>query len=238
MAWRLAFSFANVILFYPRHDMFPIRFQYRPVAFCVASFLVCVVIAGCQEQATTHSEKQRLGPKESFQRIVESLRRDIEKPYISTSSGLGIRSDEIMTFTHSSKLEDKLFPPDEEHETYTASITVKTSVTYAAARPPRPRKHNEKKQDGKAPFVVGDGSGAVDPLALLDPLTDTARSDTTARKPDLSDDDEPGKPIVRSTKDTSEEVIKMVYKDERWETASEIETEWLRNEVERALRHQ
>ena len=183
--------------------------------------LVCNAgLSGCGQSATSPavSAPRPSDPESVFEEIVARVKWDIQggldKPRVRS-----FVYPTAVVFIEEGVVDSQLYPPDEEHSDYRASITIASSVKYSArqvkeeidkpqAKAATPGLLEDFAADGDA---SGFGTGFDSDSAFVEAATKQEEPTTKVRE------------IVGRHEDQDQQVYEFVYQDSRWELKTEID---------------
>ena len=200
-----------------------------PAMACAAALLagfVVLVQIGCEDSSQPGRRKSSIGPAgpdESFQRILERLKRRLEQgPRRIVSSGLDPDSSETSSFTLQDTVTGEVFPPDQEGEPYRAEVMIRTHSDYVHTRTVPEPAIEQPKEDSSTDSILslleegGELPEGGDPLlspevSLSDPAAGPSGDDTTASHA------KPGTHTERAPPLDEVKRYPMIYRNDRWE---------------------
>lgn len=213
---------------------------YRRVALNVSAGLLfgllVIGFAGCESGDQVVTRKNNLGPvgpEESFDRILQRVRRRLDRgPRQSISPGLKEDANETSTFSFQDKVSGAVIKPDEEDEPYRARIIIETHSDYVftQAEPETSDSQEEDKGGSLLSLLDEDGTGAPGDDAVLppemDPDADTpvgSLPSGNGSKPETGESARTRPQTIRAPAYESKTKYDLIYREGRWvlETALE-----------------
>jgi len=210
--------------------------------------LVGLTCAGCQSETSSANggAAVRPGPKESFDGIVQFVRRQLETGTSDIPSGFVMEKDGRRSqFVIRNDVTSELIPPSKEGDAYRATITVTSKSTYSLRRTEdseRTDGDNGKKgsgQNSEQRSLLDDSDADSSGFAVFDNDLVTPAPKANAKDDDASAED--ATTVVTRQVDEDESTFDFVYENSKWvlKTEPDPETERaIKAAFERALRMQ
>lgn len=196
-------------------------------AFVAAVLIVVASAVGCQEksgnvgQPATTAQAGQIGPKESFQMIVETFRRGVEDVEV----GFVVRDDAggHSMLTGRNEVTHQLIPPTKKGDPYKGVITVESQSRYSMQRSTEETEANGDEQagneSGNSQALSEDDFG----VEILDPdLVSAPGARGQSRRASPGKGEKNGVTVARKENENVR-TYELVYENGRWKLVTSLD---------------
>lgn len=195
-----------------------------------SAFFALLIGAGCTEQPAVVPLPGHGSPEESFEQIVTVLKEGLELPGGQASGFFSPGAGSSSRFRVHNTVTSELLPPAKEGEPYRGLITVSTQSIYSL-------RTSAQEDDKKDSTNAKRGASLLDESAESGPGF-SSFDDALVTESDAGGSDRKDFETVQRRADKIDRQFELVYKNQRWELATEIDEKSeasIENAFERAL---